>query len=110
MELDRAEKVRRIIVIATAFFGFTSIILLFIALWINRFDAVATGFILSNWRVILGMPFSCFAAFFIVALFRQGAGPLEFEGVGFKFKGSAGEVVMWIFCFLSIIGSIKLLS
>jgi hypothetical protein len=39
---------------------------------------------------------------------EQTSGPIEFEGLGFKFKGASGPVVLWVFCFLAIAGAIKL--
>jgi len=36
--------------------------------------------------------------------------PIEFEGLGFKLKGAAGEIVLWMLCFLAISGAIRLLS
>ena len=83
---------------------------LFFALWSNRFDPVATDFVLKNWRVVLGVPFCCFGSFCVVALFRQGREPIEFEGLGFKFRGSSGEVVLWASCFLVLASAVRLLS
>jgi hypothetical protein len=34
---------------------------------------------------------------------------IEFEAAGFKFRGASGPVVLWIFCYLAIVTSIKLL-
>jgi hypothetical protein len=47
-------------------------------------------------------------AFAIVVFLRQTDGPIEFEGLGFKFKGAAGQVVMWVISFSAIAGAIKL--
>jgi TRAP-type C4-dicarboxylate transport system permease small subunit len=34
-------------------------------------------------------------AFGIVTFLRQSEGPIEFEALGMKFKGGAGQVIMW---------------
>jgi hypothetical protein len=55
------------------------------------------------------MPFAALAAFVVITLFRQGEHPIEFEGLGFKFKGASGEIVLWVFCFLAATGALHLL-
>jgi hypothetical protein len=75
---------------------------------------VAVGF--SDWQAVLrdhfaaiiGLPGAASLAFALVVFLRQTDGPIEFEGLGFKFKGAAGQVAMWIACFLAIAGAIKL--
>jgi hypothetical protein len=74
---------------------------------------IATQFI--YWQVVLrdhfaaiiGLPGAAAVAFVIVVFLRQTDGPVEFEGLGFKFKGAAGQVVMWVLCFLAIAVAIK---
>lgn len=83
---------------------------LFWALWMNRADCLATDFVLDNWKVILGLPFISLAAFIVVALFRQPSEPMEFSAIGLQFKGSAGEVVLWVLCFIAMVGAVKLLG
>jgi hypothetical protein len=78
-------------------------------LWLNRFDPVVTDLVVKNFAAIIGLPFAFIAAFVVVALFRQGDAPMEFKGFGLEFKGASGEVVLWVLCFLSISGGIKLL-
>lgn len=41
-------------------------------------------------------------AAFIVAALRHSKGP-------FKFEGAAGQVILWVVCFLSIAAAIRLL-
>jgi hypothetical protein len=78
-------------------------------LWVNRFDPVVTDLVVRNFATIIGLPFAFIAAFVVVALFRQGDGVMEFKGFGLEFKGASGEIVLWVLCFLSIAGAIKLL-
>ena len=77
--------------------------------WVNRFDPVLTNLVVKNFPAIIGLPFAFIAAFVVVALFRQSEHPVEFEGIGFKLKGAAGEVILWLLCFAVISAAIGLL-
>jgi hypothetical protein len=35
---------------------------------------------------------------------------LKFEGLGFKLEGPTIKIILWMLCFLTIVGSIKLLQ
>jgi ABC-type Fe3+ transport system permease subunit len=83
-------------------------------LFLYTIYAVALGF--TNWQIVLekhfaaiiGLPGGAALAFAIVVFLRQTDGPIEFEAVGFKFKGASGQVAMWVICFLAIAVAIKL--
>ena len=62
----------------------------------------------GHFPAVVGLPSAAALSFALVVFLRQTDGPIEFEGLGFKFKGAAGQVVMWIMCFLAIAGAIKL--
>ncbi len=62
----------------------------------------------EHFAAIIGLPGAVAIAFLIVVFLRQTSGPIEFEGLGFKFKGAAGQVVMWVVCFLAMAVAIKL--
>jgi hypothetical protein len=48
-------------------------------------------------------------SFMIIVLLRQtNQGPIEFEGLGFKFRGASGPVVLWAVCFFVISLAIKM--
>jgi hypothetical protein len=49
------------------------------------------------------------AAFGVVTFLRQTEGPIEFEALGMKFKGAAGQVVLWGFCVIVLSLCAKLL-
>jgi hypothetical protein len=61
----------------------------------------------ANAPAIIGLQVAGAVAFGLVVFLRQTDGPIEFEGLGFKIKGAAGQVVMWVVCFLSIAGAIR---
>lgn len=86
-----------------------AITIVFWTAWANRFDPVVWKLVVGNFAAIGGLPFAAITAFVVVALFRQAEQPIEFDGLGFKFRGAAGEIVLWIFCFLAVTGAIHLL-
>lgn len=57
---------------------------------------------------IYGLQIAAAVAFAIVIFLRQVDGPVEFKALGFEFKGAAGQVIMWVICFLAITVAIKL--
>jgi hypothetical protein len=61
-----------------------------------------------HFAAIVGLPAAAIAALFIVLILEHIAGTVEFEGFGFKFRGAAGPVILWLFCFLAIASSIRL--
>lgn len=103
------DSARRIIALTLAIAIIGAVIFLFAALWFSRFDPVLTNLVVGNFAAIVGLPFAAMAAFIVVTLFRQPEQPIEFEGLGFKFKGASGEIVLWIFCFLATSGALHLL-
>ena len=63
-----------------------------------------------NYAACVGVPLSALTAFCIVLLLKiVSTGPIEIEALGFKFRGAAGPVVLWIFCFLAVTFGVYLL-
>jgi hypothetical protein len=60
-----------------------------------------------HFAATIGLPMGAVAALFIVLVLRATSGPLEFEAIGFKFRGASGPVVLWLMCFLGIAAAIK---
>jgi hypothetical protein len=100
---------RQIINLGIALIAIAATAGLIAAAWFNRFDPVLSDLVVKNFAAIIGLPFAFIAAFVVVALFRQGAGPIEFDGFGLHFKGASGEIVLWILCFVAISGAMRLL-
>ena len=48
-------------------------------------------------------------AFGIVIFLRQTEGPIEFEAIGMKLKGAAGQVILWALCVVVLSLCAKLL-
>lgn len=63
----------------------------------------------KNFAALVGLPVAAVFALLLVLGLQQASGPIKFEGLGFKFEGSAGQVVLWAVCFLVMAGAIKLL-
>ena len=57
----------------------------------------------------IGLPVATIAAFMLVSVLQVTNGKIEFEGLGFKFRGASGPVVLWIACFIILVSGIKLL-
>lgn len=64
---------------------------------------------LDHFAATVGLPSAALAALCIVIFLESTGGAIEFEGLGFKFRGASGPIVLWVFCFLAIAGAIKLL-
>ncbi|MCK9396931.1 MAG: hypothetical protein M0Q44_15225 [Methylobacter sp.] len=62
-----------------------------------------------HFAAIVGLPTAAVFFAFLVVVLQQASGPVKFEGLGFKFEGTSGQVVLWIFCFLAVAAAIKLL-
>lgn len=62
----------------------------------------------NHFAATIGLPMAALLAAFIVVSLRHSDGPVKFEGLGFKFEGSSGQVVLWVFCFLAITAAIRL--
>jgi hypothetical protein len=63
----------------------------------------------THYGALVGTPMSAVTAFCIVSLLKVTSGPIEFEVPGFKFHGASGPIVLWVMCFLSIVGAFHLL-
>ena len=63
----------------------------------------------KNFAAIVGLPVAAVFAVFLVVVLQQTSGPVKFEGLGFRFEGTSGQVVLWVLCFLAMAGAIKLL-
>ena len=61
-------------------------------------------------RLTLGLPAAAVGAFTIVTLFRTTDGKIKFRIPGVVFEGASGPILMWILCFVTIVGGIRILS
>lgn len=63
----------------------------------------------EHFAAVVGLPTAALGSLCIVLVLRISVGPLEFEAVGFKFKGAAAPIVFWLLCFLAMTAAIKML-
>lgn len=70
---------------------------------------IALEIITEHFAATVGLPFAAIAALVLVIILEASSGPMEFEALGFRFKGASGQVVLWIAVFLAITLAIKLL-
>ena len=73
-------------------------------------DANANKIVGDNFRVIIGLPVAGIFSAVIIVLFRTTEGTIRFKAFGFTFEGASGPIIMWVICFLAIVGSIRLLE
>lgn len=59
-------------------------------------------------RYFIESIFSCGLALMVVLVLRYSAGPIEFEGLSFKFKGASAPVVMWVMCYIVLMIGFRL--
>ena len=67
------------------------------------------GFIMDHFAGVVGIPMAALTAFCIVILLQSTSGPIKFKILKLEFEGASGQVILWVFCFLAIVLSIKLL-
>jgi hypothetical protein len=63
----------------------------------------------AHFAAIIGLPSAAVAAAVLVIVLEINAGDIAMNGpLGFQFKGAAGPLILWIFCFLAIAVAIKI--
>jgi hypothetical protein len=86
-------------IMSAFFFGF----LIFQAIWGQAAPNTWLSILLDkHYAAMVGTPLSAVTAFCIVTLLEVTNGPIEFEALGFKFKGASGPIILWVFSFLAI--------
>ena len=84
-------------------------LLFFLVIYVQFGKGYWLNITLNHFPAVIGLPGAAAAAFVVVAVLRNTEGPIEFEGLGFKFKGASGPVILWMLCFLAVSGAIRLL-
>jgi hypothetical protein len=64
----------------------------------------------ANPGYLVGLPCSAVAAFGIVSMLEISAGKLEFKAFNLDFTGPAGPVTLWVLCYLTLVGSIRMVG
>ena len=64
----------------------------------------------DHFSAIVGLPAAAFISTFLILLLKiTEKEPLEFSVLQVTFKGTSGEIVLWIFMYMVIVSSIKIL-
>jgi hypothetical protein len=95
------------VIIGTAAFTTIFLVLNVYLLWID--NKLVMKIIEEHYAATMGLPLAAIAALVLVLLLEASAGPIEIEGLGFKFRGASGPAILWIFVFLAMTLAIKLL-
>lgn len=62
----------------------------------------------NHYAFFVGVPASAIVAYVLVSVLENTRGKVEFEAVGFKFKGASGPIVLWVIVFLALVIAIRL--
>lgn len=106
-DLGPTARIRRSLVnIIFAFFAFYwaaltgSLIIVYI--WPRPRTWLLTTLVNQHFAAIVGLPTTCLMCFCIVWLLRASEGDLSIEVLGFKLRGAAGPIFLWIAAFLAM--------
>ena len=72
-------------------------------------NVVYNSISIKHFPVTIGLPLAALASLALVFLLEYARGPVEFEMPGFKFKGAAGPLVMWVMVYLAMAATFGLL-
>ncbi len=89
--------------------GLIAAVYMFWLIWGFTYDSRFIDIMYEHLAAAIGIPGSIIVAFVIVSILENVSGPIKFEGLGFKFEGASGPIVMWVIVFLSLIWGIRLL-
>ncbi len=70
------------------------VVYLFWLIWSLNHDERFIEEFYSHLPAVVGIPGAMISAFVLVNVLEQVSGPIEFEGLGFRFKGASGPVVL----------------
>jgi hypothetical protein len=85
------------------------VIYIFWLIWSFNNDIKFVDIMYQHLAMVLGVPGSVITAFVLVTVLEQVSGQIKFEGLGFKFEGASGPIVMWVIVFCTLMGGIHLL-
>ena len=98
--------------ITQLFFIFVLLVFVFgylYQIWIFGIKGIFDPILIEHFLATVGLPLAVISSVGIVSFFEFQFGPSRFQGLGFKFFGASGRIILWIFCFLAIVGALKLL-
>jgi hypothetical protein len=105
-QLGREDDNRVLKLITTAFFVFILVgtaIFYVIAVISPILELPYSYNISPGTEKFVSVSFAVAIALLVVLSLSYVAGPIEFEALGFKFRGASGPVVLWVMCFLALV-------
>jgi hypothetical protein len=72
-------------------------------------DGLYAKLLAEHVRAVVGVPIAAASAFCVLLVLEARSGAIEFEGLGFRFRGASGPAVIWVFAFLVFAGVIRFL-
>jgi len=110
MDDNRQEKVKFYFMITlVGAFIFVSLTLLGFYMYYGFTSGVWLKLLEEHFSVLVVIPFGAGCALIVVILLRATQGPIEFEGLGFKFRGASGPIVLWCIAFLALMAAVRIL-
>ncbi len=95
------------IIFSLAFFIFAGAYLF--SLWQFRNNIELNNILEKHILVTIGIPLAIMTFATIVAIFEVQSGSVEFQIFDIKYKGAAGQIIMWVIVFLVIVAALKIL-
>jgi len=97
---------------ATVIYGGAFVVLGIFVMWQAATGKPGEGWLIAiiqaHFAATVGLPAGALIAMAVVQFLEFSSGPIEFEGLGFKFRGASGPVVLWMMCFLAVAAAIRL--
>lgn len=103
-------RLRQIVTILILFVGIGFSTAMLVGVLIEAFEQnVFAAVVRDHFAAAFGVPVSMMTALVLVIMLRVIVGPIEFKAGGVEFKGASAPIVMWILCFLSLAGALRML-
>ncbi|NCF29918.1 MAG: hypothetical protein GWP69_21275 [Gammaproteobacteria bacterium] len=83
------------------------LIIAIVVLSLNQ-DVIYSTIIVEHYPATFGLPLAAVGALVLVFILEYASGPIEFQGLGFSFKGASGPLVLWVFVYLVMVSTIVL--
>jgi magnesium-transporting ATPase (P-type) len=97
-----------LVIIGASLFSANFLIFMGYFLWQDTENNWIIATFKDHFAATIGLFLAAIAALCLVFLLKYTTGPIEFEGLGFKFKGASGPIIMWVICFLAISVAIEI--
>jgi len=71
-------------------------------------DGFMPEFAQKQFGAMIMVPTAALIALCVVIILEWTAGDIKFKGLSFEFEGASGPIVLWVFCFLSIVAALRI--